>query len=224
MSQYLRYSLMMLSLFFVLGFVKPDDRYISITANGEVQVPADKIQFNINMNAEGNTPQKAYQKHKEQEKFLVSVLKKHSIKEENINFQPMSISKYRLRNEEEAYRTSQQVILTFTDFELYDEIQLALISNGFDNFNGRFISTEQKKGQDEAIKKAIQNAQDKAQLVASQTDVKLGKVLNVDLSTSSNGVHPMVMRAEMASKSASLFEYDQMVTVTANVHVKFAIE
>ncbi|MDZ7691260.1 MAG: SIMPL domain-containing protein [Balneolaceae bacterium] len=37
-----------------------ENRAISVTATGEIELPADIIQFNINMNAEGDIPQEAY--------------------------------------------------------------------------------------------------------------------------------------------------------------------
>jgi uncharacterized protein YggE len=93
--RYFLISLILLLLpFTVLG---QENDIITISSQGSVNLPADIIRFTININADENTPEKAYNLHKKKEAVLVDLLKKFEIKEENINFEPISVSKKNLR-------------------------------------------------------------------------------------------------------------------------------
>lgn len=196
---------------------------VSVNATAEVQVPADKISFQINLNARGETPQKAFDLHKQREKVLVDLLKKYDIKEKDIHFEPISIS--RIQNNEyskmgkEFVQTSQSVALMLTNFKTYEKIQIALIDNDFDNFSGQFMSSKQQQGEDAALKKALKIAHDKASIIAEQIGKKLGDVSQVNFSFNQ---HPARFASEMVLKSSdSLMQFEQTVTVTASVSIKY---
>ncbi|HKK47413.1 MAG TPA: SIMPL domain-containing protein [Balneolaceae bacterium] len=196
---------------------------ISVNATAEVQVPADKISFQINLNARGETPQKAYNLHKQREKVLVDLLKKYDIKEKDIHFEPISISRVHnneyTKNGKEMVQTTQSVALTLTDFKTYEKIQIALINNDFDNFSGNFMSSKQQQGENEALKKALKIAHEKASIIAEQIGKKLGNVSHVNFSFNQR---PVRFASEMALKSSdSLMQFEQTVTVTASVSVKY---
>lgn len=197
---------------------------ININATADVLVPADKIAFNININAEGDTPQQAYDLHKKREKVLVQLLKKHDIQEENINFQPISITEVtqgRYDDERQEFiRTRQRVTLTMDDFELYEQIQLTLIENNFDEFSGDFMSGETKQGEDEALKKALEIARDKATIIAGETGLTISGIKDISYSYSRNGPRP-VMEMAMQKSSDSLMEFEQTVSISASVSVTY---
>lgn len=197
---------------------------ININATADVLVPADKIAFNININAEGDTPQQAYDLHKKREKVLVQLLKKHDIQEENINFQPISITEVtqgRYDDERQEFiRTRQRVTLTMDDFELYEKIQLTLIENNFDEFSGDFMSGETKQGEDEALKKALEIARDKATIIAGETGLTISGIKDISYSYSRNGPRP-VMEMALQKSSDSLMEFEQTVSISASVSVTY---
>lgn len=197
---------------------------ININATADVLVPADKIAFNININAEGDTPQQAYDLHKKREKVLVQLLKKHDIQEENINFQPISITEVtqgRYDDERQEFiRTRQRVTLTMDDFELYEQIQLTLIENNFDEFSGDFMSGETKQGEDEALKKALEIARDKATIIAGETGLTITGIKDISYSYSRNGPRP-VMEMALQKSSDSLMEFEQTVSISASVSVTY---
>jgi len=198
---------------------------ISINAAAQVLVPADKIAFQINLNAEGDTPQEAYDLHKEREKVLVRQLKKHDIKDEDLNFEPISINKryndsYRNKDKKRIY-TRQNVIVTLDNFDIYEQIQITLIENNFDEFSGNFTSSESEKGKDEALKEALQVAREKAEIIASETGVSITGIKNISHSYSSRPPRPMMEMTASRATDNSLLEFDQTVSVTANVAVTY---
>lgn len=216
---------LLLTSFLAFGTVQAQDNTISINSSATVEIPADQLVFNININAEAENPQEAYKQHQQREQILLNLLKKHQIDEENINFQPISISNINThRNDQEPrIRTRQQVSLTLSDFDRYEEIQIALIEEEYDDFSGQFISSESDNGKNEALKDALNSARQKAELIAEQSGLTLTGIHSVDFSYNQSPPRPMMM--EMAARddtSGSLIsEYAQTVSVSASVSVRY---
>lgn len=199
---------------------------ISISMTATEMVEADLIVFNIDINAEGGTPRAAFSIHKERETVLADLLKEFEIGEENIHFQPIRIDKrYTNNGKSQLSATSQQVSVTFSDFDIYEDIQLTLIENNFDNFNGNFSSTKIDEGKEIALISAIQAAKDKAQIIAKAAGVSLGDVLNISYSDytvtpSRNFARNEVMAMDASS---SMMDFSQKVSITANISIEFSI-
>ncbi|PAU93089.1 SIMPL domain-containing protein [Aliifodinibius salipaludis] len=219
----MRYFIILISCICITATTQAQN-VISINATAEVLVPADKIAFQINLNAEGDTPQEAYNLHKEREKVLVQELKKHDIKEEDLTFEPISINKTyngSYRNEEnKRIQTRQNVIVTLKNFDIYEEIQITLIENNFDEFSGNFTSSEAEEGENEALKEALKIAREKAEIIANETGVTITGIKNISHSYNSRPPRPM-MEMTSAKSSDSLLEFDQSVSVSANVSVTY---
>lgn len=206
---------------------KQTERQLSIDMTKSVQLPADLIIFTINLNAEGSTPREAFDLHKEREQLLASLLKKLNIDAKNIKFQPVQINKRYRNDDKNLYsQTSQQVSVTFSDFGIYESIQLTLIENGFDTFSGNFSSTKLEEGKNDALKLAINSAQEKAEFIAQTSGVKLGAIQKINYSEYqiNTGFRAMEMKAMVSSDSSLLDDFPQTVSVTAGVHISFSIE
>lgn len=200
---------------------------ISINMTASELVEADLIIFNININAEGKSPQEAFNTHKQRESVLAELLKEFDIEDENIRFQPIRISKqYRNGNRSQVSVTNQQVSVTFSDFGIYEEIQVTLIENNFDSFNGSFSSTKIQEGKDKALVKAIESAKQKAQLIANTTGVTLGEVKAINYSDYTVTPSQRMSRGDMLmveSASSSMMDFDQTISVTASISIEFAL-
>jgi len=200
---------------------------INISMSATEYLPADRIVFNINLNAEERTPRSAYQKHKEQETLLASLLQEFELEDDDIRFQPIRIDKMYRNNREDLYsRTSQQVSVTFNDFSIYEEIQLTLIENNFDSFNGNFSSSKMEAGKEAALLSAIKAAGERAKLIAEVAGVELGKAYQIDYSEHAVNYPSVVMesRAMMADAAPSLMDFEQVVSVTSGISIQFRIE
>lgn len=223
------YFIILFATLFGLQQNHSDSSTLNISAEANVEVPADIIQFNINLNAEEDSPQAAYDLHKQREKVLVELLEEYEISEDEISFQPISINKINqnrtVREEDRPrYQTRQQVAVRFSDFERYEAVQIGLIENNFDDFRGTFSSTEAENGKDEAIKKAIRSAKEKAHLIADESGVTLGKIKNITYHNNQVGpFNEMAVRAQ-SDQSSQLMQYPQNVTINANISVEFYLE
>ncbi len=209
--------------------VENSQRTISINMSATELIPADLIIFSININAEEKTPEAAFETHKKREAVLASLLKEFDIKEENINFEPIRMNKrtnYNNRQEEATVNTSQQVSVSFSDFDIYEKIQVTLIENSFDSFNGSFSSTKMGEGKEKALVSAIQKAKERAAFIAEQSDVKLGEITTINYSEHQVNYPPMAMEANMGrfkSEAPTMMDFAQTVSVTANISINIEI-
>lgn len=199
---------------------------INISMSATEYLPADRIIFNINLNAEDKTPRQAYEKHKQQEELLARLLKEFDIDEKEIKFQPIRVDKMYRNNRNDMYsRTNQQVSVTFDDFEIYEEIQLTLIENNFDSFNGSFSSSKLIEGKEKALLNAIDAARERAELIAETSGVEIGGVYTINYSE--HTVQPMqgaqMEMRMMADSAPSLMDFDQVVSVTSSISIQFRI-
>ncbi len=205
-------------------------RIISINMSATELIPADLIVFSININAEEKTPEAAFSTHKKRETVLATLLKEFDIKEEDINFQPIRMNKRsnynNNRQEVSTVQTNQQVSVSFSDFDIYEKIQVSLIKNGFDSFNGNFSSTKIEEGKEKALVSAIQKTKERATFIADQSGVKLGMITTINYSEYQINRPQMTREADafMAKADApSMMDFAQTVSVTSNISINFEI-
>ncbi|SMO43298.1 SIMPL domain-containing protein [Fodinibius sediminis] len=214
-----------LTLLLCVGSAFAQENALSVNASSSVEVPADGINFNININAEAGSPQEAYDLHQQREKVLIDLLRQHDIPEEDIQFEPVAINRVSTRREdpETRVRTRQQVSLGLSDFTEYEAIQIALIENGYDEFSGNFTSSESDTGRDQALKEALGIARNKAELIAQESDIVITSVKSINYSHHDAPPRPLLEAAAFSDKSAGslVTEYDQMVTVSATVSIQY---
>lgn len=209
------------------SIVENPQRTISINMSATELIPADLIVFTIDINAESKNSQEAYTTHKKREAVLASLLKKFEIEEKDIHFQPISINKRTNYNNREVVtvQTSQQVSVSFSDFGIYEKIQISLIENDFDSFNGSFSSTKMDEGKEKALISAIQNAKERATFITQQSGVKLGKISTINYSEHQISRPQMNYEAKgLMANSDSMMDFAQTVSVTANISINFEIE
>lgn len=222
------YLFLFLSLLFVSQSTDPQPPGLSITSTAEVELPADQIQFNINVNAEAETPQEAYDLHQQREKALVQLLDQYNISEEDIGYEPIAIAKNQNYNrgekQETTYQTRQMVYVTLRDFSIYEKIQIGLIEAGFDNFSGQFTSTEFEEGKEKALRKAIEKAKSRAEIIAEETGINLGAITNINYNYEQAQPYAReTLQMKAQSDSGSLLKYNQTITVSASISMEFAI-
>lgn len=201
-------------------------RSINVTTEGQVEVPADLIRFRITVNARADTPRKAYELHKQRENRLVELLRRFEVAEGGIRYQPVSITRYSNRGDNDAppIETRQQVTLTLRDSEAYERIQVGLIEADFDQFGGEFASSRLDSARDEALGKAVDTAREKARLIAGRAGLELGQIMEINYGeTQLTPRHEMARMSADAPAGGGLDRYAQSVVVTASVSVSFAI-
>ncbi|WP_232803100.1 SIMPL domain-containing protein [Gracilimonas amylolytica] len=209
------------------------ERTITINMSASELLPADLIIFNVTINAEGETPQEAFDLHRERESILAGLLKDLNIREENIDFEPIQMNRRqvngnRYNNQEPQYvtNTNQSVSITFNDFEMYERIQLTLIENDFDTFNGQFSSTKIAEGKEKALISAIEASRERAELIAQTSGVEVGDIYTINYSDHQVSIPRKVNSMEMMSMAAdaTMMDFAQTVEVRSNINISYFIK
>lgn len=206
-------------------FIQNNSPQISVNMSATEYLPADRIVFTININAEGDAPQSAFDLHKKRESILAGLLKEFDISEKDIRFQPIRIHKaYNNQSKNRYSQTNQQASVTFSNFKIYEKIQLTLIENDFDSFNGNFTSSKIEEGKELALKAAIDAAKQRAALIASSSGVSLGSIHQISYSEYQvrSGYREEAMMAKASNDS--MMDFEQTVGVTASISISFNIE
>jgi uncharacterized protein len=195
---------------------------VTVDATGEILVPADRVSFHINIRVTGDTPSEVFEKHKQQELYLANLIRDRGLDGEKLTFQPMNIGSRQVRNTSE-FISNQNVQLQLDDFDLFEEMQVLLIENGFENFSGRFSSSKRQQGEEEALDLAIQNAREKANRIASNVGMTLGEVITIDHTAApiSRGYDMMMM--DVRAESAGMMQFEQTVPVTSSIRIVYKL-
>ncbi|MCC5940460.1 MAG: SIMPL domain-containing protein [Balneolaceae bacterium] len=199
---------------------------ITIQASGEVQVTADLILFNVNITQFNAEAREAFLEHKKQEAYLTSLLLEEGIEERYISANPINISSVRRSNNLTGYETRQQVQITLHDISQFESMQIALIENGFGVFTGNFSSSDLKNAQTEALKKAVEEARNKATILADAAGLRITGVQNIEYGIGggySPGLRGVSMALEMDS-SGSLLQFEHKIPVSETVKIVYKTE
>lgn len=196
---------------------------ISVSSSSEVLVPADLVQFSITISITDANADNAYNKHRERESFLANLLEDMDIDRDKITYDPIQIRPNRQRDGEIHTSTQQRINLELSDFDQLNSLQRTLIDNKFDNFSGRFTSSRTEEAEQEALRKAVEKAREDAEILADASGKALGDVHTIEYTTDRpvrTTIGPeMAMR--VASDSASMSDFEQMIPVQKRVQVVF---
>lgn len=229
------YKVLRIFIFFLLGFSLCETAYskqyqhfnntpsVTIQSTGVVTIPAEFIRFRVNLNVFSKNLNDAFDQHKEQEAYLAKLIKENSFNDGELIFNPINISATRNRSSGDGFSTQQIVVFSVTDFDLFEEIQRKLIESGFTNLNGNFGANQTEEIHDKALRKAMENARDKAEIIAASAGKKLGDVLSVEYG--SGRPQPVAYR-EMSfdvQSAGQLSQFEQTITISESVNVQFKI-
>ncbi|PWN06871.1 SIMPL domain-containing protein [Rhodohalobacter mucosus] len=201
-----------------------DESKIVIDATGMSTAAADRITFQINLSRFHENAQTAFNRHKELERYLTDLLLDKGIEDERIQANPISISPRRY-SEGQGYETRQRVTVELDDIGEFEQMQVDLIENGFDNFSGAFGSSEQEEAVEEAIANAVETAQRKARILAQAAGKQLGGVIGIE-HTSTRG--PIYRESGALAMSATaddggMLQFQTTIPVRENVRVIFRL-
>ncbi|MEX2602110.1 MAG: SIMPL domain-containing protein [Balneolaceae bacterium] len=197
---------------------------ISVEATGEISLPADLVSLQIQITVDDSTPEAVFQRHKELEEKLASLIRDQQIDSSQLYFQPMNISSGWNRENERIYTSRQQVRLTLEDISRYEGIQVYLIENGFDNFSGQFGTSGEKNGESDALRNAMERARQKADVIASSIGKSVDRIVTVEHGTPPDIWRPNMETAMFRADSSSLMEFPQEVVIRTTVKVVYLLE
>ncbi|WP_252728054.1 SIMPL domain-containing protein [Alteromonas sp. C1M14] len=210
------------------SFAQTDTSAIDVSGKGVVSVVPDAYRLTLVMEEKGATVAKLNGNMQSQMQSVLAFLLKNGIEEKHIQSMQVNLSPYYESTPEgrkqAGFMLSRSIKITDHNIDNYDKIIDGALARGVDGIQGfQFVASEQDEAYKKALINAVKDAKLRAELLASELNVKVGKVVNVSVGGSS---YPMpMMHREMAVKADSFstaLPGEQQVE--AHVNVRFTIE
>lgn len=191
---------------------------ISVSGSGEVLTVSDIASLNVNLTKDGATAKEAQDLLNESITKTLAYLTEQKIEDKDIKSEYGGLSpKYSYEKcytypcpsnpKIIGYTATQSITVKVRDVDNANIIRTGLASLGITDINGPTFGIDDEEGfKDEARSLAITEAKAKAEVLAKELGVKLGKVVN--FSENSGGNYPVMyeksmMASDMATASAA---------------------
>lgn len=230
----------MLLLLFILSVVSVQAQQtgnqpplVSVTGTGEVRVQPDQVVVNLGIETREKTLEAARKETDKKAAAIITYLKKKGVDERDVqtsyvNLHPIYSNNEYGRTTPDAYYAQKSMTVVVKNLKRFDELMSGLYDMGANNVHGiNFKVSDEEKYRNEARKKAVANAREKAILLTGELNTKLGKVYSIDES-SSGSPRPMYKMAMMESAAMDGAQGPSIaageVVITSNVNVSFVID
>jgi uncharacterized protein YggE len=208
----------------------------TITVVGEATVKSapDEAVLTLAVESDGKDPAAAMNSNSSSVSDVVKRVKQEGVKDENI--ETANVSVYAIRTYTETgqekltgYRATNSIHVTVSDAKQVGKILSAAIEEGANNVSGPVWQlSDDTKVVGEALKKAAQNARQKAEVLADSLGVDLGDVVMMSENSVQGPVYPMYSNSYSGKADAAGMVAETPISagtldVTATVTVTFAI-
>ncbi|HYX31948.1 MAG TPA: SIMPL domain-containing protein [Oligoflexus sp.] len=204
----------------VIGLVSPlslqakDDRTILVTGEGESGVAPDQVEFNVGIDVTEAKVETAKAKSNEAMRRILAVTKEFKIDAKDVQsdymrVQPIQDAPYNPNGKPArpviSYNARRDIRILLRDINKYEGLMAAIFNSGANNLhNLQFKSSTQTKLEGEARLLALKDAKAKAEAMAQQMGLKLGRPRSIAEGLRDPGPSPkMAMMMESASRSSS---------------------
>lgn len=211
------------------AYAGDNDRTISVTGVGEVEIAPDTGNLNLGFRTMDADLAKAKADMTAKMDALIDALKKFNISEKDIQATQLYIyPNYTTSNDGkttlQGYDVSRSITVVFKDLTQTDAILDASIKAGANTFNGlSFSYSKEDELKQQALDKAIQNANNQADSLAKSFGVKRGKVMNITTVQSYMARNDMAMLKAEADTGGGAGYTPGQVKVNAQISVIYGI-
>lgn len=202
---------------------------VSVSGSGEIRAVPDIAIIRLGVETQAETAQTALTKNNEQMQSLMDSLRDSGIPAENIQTQTIRLTpRYNIDEEDGTrrligYSASNIVVIETTDLERLGIILDSAVSAGATTIdNIRFEISDIENLAEDARRAAVENAQDKAQQLASLTDVTLGTVLDIQEFSDLPG--PVQQQVEFQAETMAVPIQPGTQTLHINVQITWQLE
>jgi uncharacterized protein len=205
---------------------------VSTSGLGEVKVQPDQVVFRVGVELREKTLEETRKQADQRTAALITYLKKSGIEDKYVqtaylSIQPVYSGEYG-QTTPQFYQATRTISVTLKKIDKFDELMAGLYKAGANRVDGISYETSQlRKYQDEARKKAVLDARHKATLLASELGAKVGRPYQINEGGSS-GPQPMGY-AKVALRGMAMEAGDATlalgeITVSSVVEVSFLLE
>lgn len=212
---------------------------IEVNGHGQVESIPDLAVLSYSAKNEEKNAKDAREKTEKQITKLYESAQKSGFKKEHIVSSTISLyPRYSYTNEGkrvfEGYVATRDITFKVADFSLIEKLTTAAVDAGITEINGfEYTIKDTKKLEDEANQKAINDAKNKASVLAKGFGVKIKKACSLKF-TNSNNVSSYRLQSRMAKvatlavandENDSNTEYSpEKITISSDVYASFAIK
>lgn len=182
----MRLPIFLLCFFNCLSLFAEEQRFITVTAAGEVHVTPDEVVLELDVRTREKKLLEAKRKNDAVSHSLLKLLSDHQIPRASIKLDDLDVSPYfgeygERQETPVAYDYSRSILVRLTEF---DKIE-PLLSDAFDAgithvSRMQFRVSSQRKHQFEARRLAVANAREKAEHLTELAGMKLGTALQIE--------------------------------------------
>jgi uncharacterized protein YggE len=207
----------------VIGLLSPlslhakddDERTILVTGDGESAGTPDQVEFIVGIDVTEAKVEAAKTKSDEAMRRILSIAKDFKIEPKDVQsdymrVQPIQEGAYTPGGKPArpviTYNARRDIRILLRDIKKYEELMAAIFNSGANNLHSlQFKSSAQLKLEGEARTAALKNAKAKAEAMAKEMGLKLGRPRSIAEGVQSPGPLPIMktMMMESAGRSSS---------------------
>ena len=218
------------------GQNSPPIPVISVSGTAEIKIRPDQVYLDVGVTVRNKTLQVAKQENDERVAGVLKVLKERGVDAKDMQTALLSVNpEYENQRSAtpEVYMVARSIGIRIRDVGSFEKILTEVLQNGANVVGGiEFRTTELQKCRREARELAIRAAKEKAEVLAGQLGVEVGKVQSIsetafDGYVGGRGCYNVqnVVQSSFSNEPTGddTLAVGQM-TVTATVNVQFRIE
>ncbi len=207
---------------------------LSVAGNAELTVEPDKAELYVTILTEGKTAKEAQDENKAKANKVINALRRQGITDKNIETYYYNLRKktewdpVSRKNVDKGYMLTHTLKVTSTNIDKAGKLVDTAIdagANGVDRISFGLTDETEKKVRAEALKKASENAKEKAESITTSLNIKLGKITSIQESNvyyTPFEYAPRAAGVEMAIAEETPIQ-PQKVEVRSNINLVFEI-
>ena len=196
---------------------------VNVTAEGVVKVEPDEVLIKSRIEHEGSSAAGVKKQNDEVVDKVIQFLRSQNIDKQDIQTDYMNLNKrYDYNDKTYSYFANQAISITLHDIEDYENIMKGLLENGLNRIDGiQFKSSEIEKYEQEARKRAVLNAQEKARQLSEPLGQSIGKAVFIS-ETDNNSFQP-VYRMDEAVQEMSMSKEGGQSIAPGELEIKIKV-
>lgn len=205
---------------------------VNVSGSGEVKIQPDQLQFMVGVEVREKNLEDARRIADQRTAALISSLKKSGIEDKNVQttyllLQPIYAGEYG-QTTPQSYLATRTITVIMNKLDKYDEVMSGLYKAGANRVDGiSFQHTQLKKHQEEARRKAVQEAKQKATMLATELGAKVGRVYQINeggASAPGPVMYKSAMQQSMGMDGGGATIAPGQMTIVSYVEVSFVLE
>jgi uncharacterized protein YggE len=164
---------------------------IDVSGSAEIKVAPDEVDLSVSVESRDASLDLAKLQNDQGVAKTLDFLKHNGVKDKDVQtdyvsvepvYDPRDRNDYATQTKPLFYRVSKGIGIKLTDVSSFDGVLTGLIANGVNNVQGiDFRTSDLRKYKDQARAMAIRAAKEKADAMASELGVKVGKPYNISV-------------------------------------------